>query len=93
MSLSARVAFKVLGFFDDVHDCSFKFCILGFILVILTSIELVDRGGWWVNWSNRGDFNSEINKWNILDLLGVVCKLIYPSMPRECEAAMDGPES
>lgn len=46
MSLFARVAFKVLGFFDDVRDCSFKFCILGFILVILTSIELVDCGGW-----------------------------------------------
>lgn len=54
------------------------------------SIELVDLGGW--TWSNRGDFNSEINKkackWNILDLLGVVCKLIYPSMPRECEGAV-----
>lgn len=50
-----------------------------------------------MDWSNKGDINSETNKKackrNTLDLLGEVCKLIYPSMPRECEGGMDGPES
>lgn len=38
------VVFKLLEFFDHAPDCSFKFCALGFISVILT-----EWGGGWGN--------------------------------------------
>lgn len=82
-----HVVFKFLGFSDDIHDCSFKFCILGLILVILISIELVDLGG---GREQQRGFQFRSKQKGMQDLLGVVCGLIYPIYAEECEGVVLG---